>query len=145
MASRKLTDLSPCMQEKAKRFLQLCQVSSIDYLIYCTYRSGEEQDYIYRIGRDLPGKIVTHARAGQSKHNAVDDNGKPYSEAWDGVPLVNGKPLWSLYAMDTTKRRMIHPIWERVLEIGRSIELESGMDGHAKKREAPHWQRKESI
>ena len=141
MASRKLTDLSPCMQEKAKRFLQLCQVSSIDYLIYCTYRSGEEQDYLYRVGRDLPGKIVTYARAGQSKHNVVwGDKGNPSSEAWDGVPLGHGKPLWSLYAMDTTNRRMIHPIWEKVLEIGRGIDLISGYDWK-KFKEACHWEK----
>ena len=141
MASRKLTDLSPFMQEKASSFIKCCQAYNIDYLIYCTYRSGEEQDYLYRTGRDLPGKIVTYARAGQSKHNTVDDNGKPHSEAWDGVPLINGKPLWSLYIMDTTNRRMIHPIWEKVLEIGHSIGLESGQDWK-KFKEACHWQRK---
>ena len=140
MASRKLTDLSPFMQEKAKRFLQLCQVSNIDYMIYCTYRSGEEQEKLYEFGRTRPGKIVTYAQGGKSKHNIIV-NGVAASEAWDGVPLINGKPLWSLYIMDTTNRRMIHPVWEKVLEIGRSIELESGQDWK-KFREACHWQRK---
>jgi peptidoglycan L-alanyl-D-glutamate endopeptidase CwlK len=35
----------------------------------CTYRSPEEQDHDYALGRTLPGKIITNARAGQSAHN----------------------------------------------------------------------------
>lgn len=35
----------------------------------CTWRSGEEQDQLYAMGRTEPGKVVTNARAGQSNHN----------------------------------------------------------------------------
>ena len=140
MASRRIEDLSPFMQEKAKRMLQLCQVAEIDYLIYCTWRSRGEQAYLYRIGRELPGKIVTNAKAGESKHNYENFPGLPASEAWDGVPLIKGKPLWSLYIMDTTNRRVIHPIWEKVIEIGHGVGLKSGLDFKGKLREAPHWE-----
>lgn len=37
--------------------------------VTCTYRSAEEQNSLYEIGRSLPGKIVTMAKAGQSPHN----------------------------------------------------------------------------
>jgi peptidoglycan LD-endopeptidase CwlK len=37
--------------------------------ITCTRRTNEEQNQLYAIGRTLPGKIVTNARAGQSPHN----------------------------------------------------------------------------
>lgn len=140
MSSRKLSDLSPYMQDRAKLFDAKCIEAGIDYLRYCTWRSMEEQAYLYRIGRDLPGRIVTNAKAGESKHNYEDVPGLPSSEAWDGVPLINGKPLWSLYIMDTTNRRVIHPIWEKVVKIGHGLGLKSGMDFKGKLREAPHWE-----
>ena len=140
MSSRKLSDLSPYMQDRAILMLKWCKAANIDYLIYCTWRSPEEQAYLYRIGRELPGKIVTNAKAGESKHNYEDVPGLPSSEAWDGVPLINGKPLWSLYIMDTTNRRVIHPIWEKVVKIGHGLGLKSGMDFKGKLREAPHWE-----
>lgn len=37
----------------------------------CTYRSNEEQTQLYAIGRTLPGKKVTNAKAGESKHNSL--------------------------------------------------------------------------
>jgi len=38
-------------------------------VLTCTYRSIEEQDELYAIGRTKPGKKVTKAKGGQSKHN----------------------------------------------------------------------------
>jgi peptidoglycan L-alanyl-D-glutamate endopeptidase CwlK len=38
--------------------------------ITCTHRSNEEQNQLYAIGRTVKGKIVTNAKAGQSKHNS---------------------------------------------------------------------------
>lgn len=35
----------------------------------CTYRTNEEQESLYAIGRTVKGKIVTNARGGQSPHN----------------------------------------------------------------------------
>jgi peptidoglycan L-alanyl-D-glutamate endopeptidase CwlK len=37
----------------------------------CTYRSNEEQTQLYALGRTVKGKIVTNAKAGQSKHNKL--------------------------------------------------------------------------
>jgi peptidoglycan L-alanyl-D-glutamate endopeptidase CwlK len=39
--------------------------------ITCTYRSNEEQNQLYALGRTVKGKIVTNAKAGQSKHNSL--------------------------------------------------------------------------
>ncbi|MDO3412627.1 M15 family metallopeptidase [Saccharibacillus sp. CPCC 101409] len=47
----------------------------IEVAITSDYRSSEEQDRLYRQGRQDPGSIVTNARGGQSYHNfglAVD-------------------------------------------------------------------------
>lgn len=93
MASRSLDDLEPTVRDKAKAFLAACNAEGLDVLIYCTYRSPGEQDRLYKLGRTLPGKIVTNARGGQSWHN--------FRRAFDFVPMVEGKPQWGdkrLYA-----------------------------------------------
>lgn len=87
MASRSLSDLNPIVKVKAEAFLAACEKADLDILIYCTYRSGAEQEVLYEQGRTAPGKIVTNARAGQSWHN--------WRCAFDFVPLVAGKPAWS--------------------------------------------------
>ena len=38
--------------------------------ITCTHRSNEEQNQLYALGRTVKGKIVTNAKAGQSRHNS---------------------------------------------------------------------------
>ena len=86
MASRSLSDLNPIVKAKAEHFLAACERGGLDILIYCTYRSGAEQEVLYEQGRATPGKIVTNARAGQSWHN--------WRCAFDFVPLVAGKPAW---------------------------------------------------
>lgn len=87
MASRSLSDLHPKAREKALQWIDACKAKDIDVLVYCTYRSASEQDDLYRIGREIPGKRVTNAKGGQSMHQ--------YRVAWDAVPLIGGKPQWS--------------------------------------------------
>ena len=93
MASRSLDDLLPPVRTRAERFLAACADVGLDILIYCTYRSPEEQNELYAQGRTKPGRIVTNARGGESFHN--------HRCAFDFVPLVAGKPQWddkTLYA-----------------------------------------------
>lgn len=87
MASRSLDDLLPPVKARAEEFKAKCEEAGLDILIYCTYRSGKEQDELYDQGRTAPGKIVTNARAGESWHN--------WHCAFDFVPMVGGKPQWS--------------------------------------------------
>ena len=86
MASRSLDDLLPAVKAKADEFCRLCREHGMEVLIYCTYRSDEEQNGLYAQGRSKPGKIVTNVRGGESWHN--------YRRAFDFVPLVAGKPAW---------------------------------------------------
>lgn len=86
MASRSLSDLVPRVRELTLKWIDACKAEKIDVLVYCTYRSPEEQNELYAIGRTKPGKIVTNARAGDSFHQ--------YRVAFDFVPLVGGKPAW---------------------------------------------------
>ena len=131
MASRLISDLHPKFQPLVNGFLNDCTVAGITLLVTCTYRSGDEQNELYAQGRTKPGKIVTNARAGQSKHNfTVDD--KPASLAIDIVPMVNGKPVWN-----TTGEDLV--IWERVGKLGEARGMEWG-GSWLKLKDWPHFQ-----
>lgn len=131
MVSRDIKDLHPRLQEKIPVFLKKLIEEKIDILIYCTYRSNQEQSALYEIGRTKPGKIVTNAKAGQSKHNFTID-GKPASKAFDCVPLRHGKPVW-----DSKDE-----LWQKLGSIGLSIGLDWA--GTWKRfKEYPHFQLKD--
>lgn len=101
MASRSIEDLHVSIRDKCIKHKLLCAQRGIELLVYCTYRSGAEQDHLYAQGRTMPGKIVTYAKSGQSKHNHME-GGRPASLAYDCVPLTSGKPAWgdkNLYAI----------------------------------------------
>ena len=124
MASRSLKDLLPSVQLKAEAFVEECQKAGVDILIYCTYRSKEEQDALYAIGRTLPGKIVTNARGGDSWHQ--------WRCAFDWVPLVNGKPQWDN-----------HAIYSKAGLIAESLGLEWSGRWTGKLKEEAHCQYRE--
>lgn len=93
----------------AKRVLdwyEECLREGLDILIYCGYRSNDEQNTLYRQGRETSGKIVTNARGGQSFHN--------YGRAIDFVPLKNGEANWG----DTKA-------YKKAQEIGKKYNLRS--------------------
>lgn len=128
MASRKIEDCHPDLQLKAKEMVRLLGEQGIDYLIYCTFRPLSEQDTLYAQGRTTPGKIVTYAKGGQSKHNFTLD-GKMASKAFDGAPMLAGKIIWDGK----------HPLWQKVGEVGRSLGLHWGQDW-TNFKEMPHWE-----
>jgi peptidoglycan L-alanyl-D-glutamate endopeptidase CwlK len=97
--------LHPLFQPKARDFVEAAKAAGLDVLIYCTYRNREEQDELYTHGRTAPGKIVTNARAGQSAHN--------FGLAFDGVPLIAGKPAWD-----------DHEAWETYGHVASAVGLE---------------------
>ena len=121
MASRSLDDLKPPAKQRAEAFLKACEEAGLDILIYCTYRSGEEQNALYAQGRTKPGKIVTNARGGESFHN--------YGCAFDFVPLVAGKSAWD----DTN-------LYRKAGVIAESIGLEWAGRWTGKLRETAHCQ-----
>ena len=128
MASRDIKDLHPRLQPIAQRFLQEAHAAGMDPLITCTYRSNAEQETLYAQGRTAPGKIVTNARAGQSKHNHTEA-GKPAALAFDIVPLVAGKPCW----------QPTHPHWNALGQLGKRLGLEWAGEWRTF-REYPHFQ-----
>lgn len=132
MASRKITDLDLQLQKLACDHVHNCKQLGIDLLITCTWRSNEEQTKLFNQGRSTKGAIVTWAEAGQSLHNRTI-NGKPASLAYDVVPMVNGKPYWSL---DTIGFNMWHIIGAE----GEKLGLEWAGRWRAGKKEYPHFQ-----
>lgn len=130
MPSRDLNDLHPELHERAERFVAECAEAGVNVLIYCTYRSDEEQEAEYAKGRTAPGPKVTNARAGESPHNATLADGTPAALAFDCCPLdLHGKPLW-----DTTAAA-----WGVMAQVGEGLGLEWG--GHFKTlTDFPHFQ-----
>src|SRR5687767_14770611 len=153
MASRRLEDLVPEAQEMAKRHILLCAEAGIELLIYCTLRDTHEQARLYRqsrtkeqvqakmdqltargfpalarilkeVGPQKSGPKVTGAGPGESFHQ--------YSRAYDCVPVVNGKPVWSA-AGESGK------LWAKVGQLGKKCGLEWAGDWTSF-REFPHFQ-----
>ena len=94
MPSRDIEHLHPALKPLCREFIEKCAEAGVRVLITCTYRSPAEQAALYAQGRTKPGKIVTKAKPGQSRHNA-ELAGKPASRAFDFVPLdERGKPIW---------------------------------------------------
>lgn len=118
--SRRIEDLLPVVQDKAKKMVAACNEAGITLLITSTYRDHESQRTLYNQGRTAPGKVVTNARPGHSYHN--------WQCAFDVVPIVNGKAIWDNDIL-----------WKRIGEIGESCGLEWA--GRWKRfREMAHFQ-----
>ena len=153
MASRRLEDLTPETEKMAREHLLRCADAGIELLIYCTLRDTHEQARLYRqsrtkeqvqakidqfkargfpalgqilreVGPQKAGPKVTGAGPGESFHQ--------YSRAYDCVPLVNGKPVWSS-AGENGK------LWAKVGELGKKCGLEWAGDWTSF-REFPHFQ-----
>jgi len=134
MASRSLSDLQFEIAEKAKQFLVLCDQYRLQVLIYNTLRTFDEQARLFRQGRpfseiqrmaaklDLDygrkdlcdvllgvgaqyGAKVTQAAPGMSAHN--------YGLAFDGCPMLDGKPIWIL---QTDKEKWSWDLYGRLIE-----------------------------
>ena len=143
MASRDLRALVYDVEMKAHQLLERYKLEHESILIYCTYRSYEEQARRFRQGRpfaviddraqellhdwnrlDLAdtlmnvgpqyGRKVTNAAPGQSFHN--------YGLAFDAVPVKDGGLIWEA----KTKEELV--LWNRYGEIGKELGLEWGGD-----------------
>jgi peptidoglycan L-alanyl-D-glutamate endopeptidase CwlK len=127
MASRKIEDLQPLLQVKARYWLSLCEkewpLADVDVLITNTLRTSAEQAELYAQGRSKPGKVVTWAKPGSSAHN--------FGLAFDFVPLRFGKPVWGTKGADLA-------LWQRCGQLGEQLGLEWG--GRWTKVDMPHFQ-----
>jgi len=106
---------------------------SVHVFLTCTYRSPSEQDALYAQGRSKPGPIVTNAKGGQSKHNAMDKAAQPCAEAYDLAILENGKLVWE-----------DHPVWQIIGQHGMAVGLKWYGAPSAPFKEMPHFQNPEA-
>ncbi len=67
--SNSITDLYPPMQRAAAELLRRMEDMGHHLGLSSTYRDFESQDALYKHGRDIPGRIITNARGGESFHN----------------------------------------------------------------------------
>ncbi len=134
MASRKIEDLSKQLQPLASKFINAANAVLAPFhaavIITCTYRTDDEQAALYAKGRSLPGKKVTNAKPGESKHNKRDaKTGKPAAEAFDIAIIVDGKLNWDID----------HRVWQLAGEVGEQLGLEWA-GRWTRFKEGPHFQ-----
>lgn len=79
--------LAPFFAQKLRSALAECHEQGYPVELFEGMRSGDRQDWLYSSGRTRDGKIITHARAGESAHNV--------GLAADVVFFINGKWDWS--------------------------------------------------
>lgn len=108
VSEARLVNLHPQVEAAARRLLAGAELQGIQLRITSGFRSYSEQAQIYAKGRTAPGKIVTHARPGQSYHN--------FGLAFDVVPMINGQPDWN------------SPHWQKIGEMGKAQGLTWGGD-----------------
>jgi peptidoglycan L-alanyl-D-glutamate endopeptidase CwlK len=152
MASRRIEDLVPEVQSKAREHVARCADAKIELLIYCTLRDAAEQARLFRQGR-TPDQIktkvdqlksqgfpqlsqllataqgeagakVTFAGPGESFHQ--------YAMAYDCVPMVKGKPVWQTGGAGAE-------LWQQVGALGKASGLEWAGEWTTF-REFPHFQ-----
>lgn len=74
-----IATLEANFQRRVRQWLDEMVQTGIRPLIYCGFRSFQEQSALYAQGRTKAGKIVTKAKPGESYHN--------YGLAFDWVPM----------------------------------------------------------
>ena len=95
---QKLSTLDPEFEDLIIRLINHCYERGINVQVAQAYRSNEEQQALYDIGRTKPGKIVTNAKPGTSFHNYalaadlffINDKGEAY---WDVKAF---KKVWAV-------------------------------------------------
>lgn len=84
----RLSSVNPRLAEKCRAIIQLAEREGFNLIVTCGFRSNDEQNRLYQIGRrGIAGeRKVTNARAGQSNHNK--------GTAVDFAFVVNGAICW---------------------------------------------------
>ena len=84
--NRDIALLAPFLVIKLTGALDECHELGYPLALFEGYRSVDRQEYLYQLGRSLPGKVITYARPGQSFHNM--------GLACDLVFKIDGKWVW---------------------------------------------------
>ncbi len=112
-------------QRAARRFMAAISQAGLSAGMIAKIISGtrtyDEQDEIYAQGRTMPGKIVTHARAGESNHN--------FGIAWDvGIFDSNGRYIDDLVDEGLMTQGAVDAEYKKVGAFGKGLGLFWGGD-----------------
>ena len=104
ISMQRINTLHPKLISSAMRVMDKCADLRIPVYIIWGKRSIEEQDLLYRMGRTIPGKIVTMRKGGWSPHN--------YGLALDFCLLFNKELLsWEeCYPRDYWKKKWLRAV-----------------------------------
>jgi peptidoglycan L-alanyl-D-glutamate endopeptidase CwlK len=86
--AERLEKVADDLRQKCERVIALAKDRGYSLLVTQGFRSIAEQNRLYAQGRTRPGKIVTNARGGQSKHNL--------GRAVDFAFVVKGEISWDV-------------------------------------------------
>ena len=143
--SRRIEDLTPSLQIKARQLTNLLYVNGIKYAIIETRRSMATQRAYYAQGREPFEEVNAKRRAaglfeiGEAEARRIVtrtlDSRHLYGEAFDLVPLDEvGRAWWNAPAA----------LWTKIGELGESVGLEwGGRWGEREGRlgwDCPHFQ-----
>ncbi|WP_078496552.1 M15 family metallopeptidase [Paenibacillus selenitireducens] len=113
-----IVGLHPTVEKKSKELVELAAKKGIRVVITTDFRSIEEQNRLYRQGRDSKGKVVTNAEGGESYHN--------YGLAIDfALQDKAGNVLWD---MERDNNKNGKTDWLEVAELAKGLGFSWGGD-----------------
>ncbi len=121
ISESRLAQVNPLLDAKIHAVAEAMEHEGYVLRVTQGMRTWLEQDGLYAQGRTLPGQIVTNAKGGESWHN--------FGCAVDLVPMEKNLPDWNV----------MHPVWQRMVAIGKLVGLYSGSDFVCIK-DWPHFQ-----
>jgi len=123
ISQARLELVNPSLAAAISQMDVILSQENIQFRVTQGLRSWTEQNALYAQGRTIPGAIVTNAKGGESWHN--------YGVAVDLVPMdqIPPQPDWDIS----------HPVWQRMIAVGKSLGLYSGSDFTCLK-DFPHFQ-----
>ena len=127
ISESRLGEVQPGLAEKIRDMARMLATESIVFRVTQGLRTWDEQEKLWRKGRDANGNvidaagIVTKAPPGYSWHNF----GLAVDVVPDDASLTGFQADWNIH----------HPVWNRLIETGESLGLVSG----AEWRSFPDW------
>ena len=103
-----IKNLEKGFQKKVAEWFRECWSKKLYVLIYCSSRTQEEQEELYKKGRSLPGPKVTNAR-GYPPQSLHIDQGEG-ARAIDFVPLAESRTGWTAAWDDEESYEIAHKI-----------------------------------
>jgi hypothetical protein len=109
--NRNYEDLAPFFAQKLRLALAECAQKGYSVDLFEGLRSNSRQTYLWESGRTRDGKIITHAKAGQSWHNvalAADIVGRT-SNRWDwSIDYDNVEQIMITHGFQSLKFERAH-------------------------------------